>query len=96
VNGTHIPAVGDEFHCRVHKVVTHVHTIQPEWSIKCASCSFTRYYGQARMTAFTYASKHSVSRRHAVRIYYGSELADTSGRQYQQLQLVFPDDAPPF
>lgn len=93
--GVKIPALDAEMYCVKHKTVATVEKVEPEWSIQCAICRHTRYYGQARMTAFTYASKHAISRRHAVRIYYGSELKETSGRQYQQLTLV-EDDAPPF
>lgn len=94
VNGRRIASLGDLIYCRTHNDTVAVHQVQPEYSIFCVSCPFTRYYGQAKMTAEVYASKHSIARHHAVRIYYGSEVIGTTGKQHQ-LSLV-TDDAPPF
>jgi hypothetical protein len=84
--------LGSETYCVRCQKVVRVASHAPEWVIHCDGCKYSKKWGQAKMTAFVYASKHANRRNHKVRVYHGSELIETIG---QGAQLSF-DDVPPF
>lgn len=84
--------LGSETFCRRCQKVVRVSSHAPEWVIHCDGCRYSRKYGQAKLEAVVYASKHANRKHHKVRVYCGAELVETIG---QGKQLTF-DDEPPF
>lgn len=92
------PRVGDDVYCHHHRDTVRVETLEPEIRVKCTECRYSRGFGQAQLTADTYAAKHSVTRRHKVNIVRGDDVIRTVGDRSGQTELLLedPNDPPPF
>lgn len=90
-----VPRVGDDVLCNRCRVASSVISVEDEIRVRCTDCRYSRGFGQAELTADTYASKHAVMRGHVVHIVKGSTLIAVKGDKSPQVELPFPDD-PPF
>lgn len=88
-----MPDIDDDVFCTVHNKTVQVIVVSDTYRISCDDCRYSRSFGAARMTADTYAAKHSVTRMHKVRVYRSNKLLHTMGEN--RTQLVLGDD-PPF
>lgn len=86
---------GSEYYCIWHKRIVIVVKAETEYVVDCVDCTFRRRRGQAKFTAQSDASRHALTRRHRVNIFYGAKLMHTVGKQTTQLTLDSIDD-PPF
>lgn len=60
------PALGDELYCRAHGPTVVVESVN--YKLECTGCVYRRSFGNAPITAKTYASKHHLKRKHTIRI----------------------------
>lgn len=93
--GSNIPALGDEVSCRLHGSATRVN--ETHYSIRCQTCPYSKpNEGNAPLTVHVLATKHSVTRRHPVKItkYHNNKIIETEiigGERDPQLDLDLGD-----
>jgi hypothetical protein len=87
--------VGQEMYCVVHKKLSHIKSTGVEFVVDCIDCHYRKRRGQEKLTAHTVASKHALTRRHRVHIYYGAKVIHTVGNQTGQLTIESLEP-PPF
>lgn len=75
--------IGEQVYCTTHKKVAIIVSNLPEYSVRCQQCKYSRRWGQAKVTALTKATSHSIRLHHAVDIYHGDKLEERVGKQYQ-------------
>lgn len=70
---------GDEVWCRQCGKYRIVHSVVPEWGMRCihSTCYYTRYYGTDKERAYREASKHAVHWGHPVKVKHGNRDVTT-------------------
>lgn len=89
-----VPEVGSTIYCRYCQSAVTVKAVQHEIRIKCTECRYGRGFGQAMLTAETYASKHGSTKNHTVAIKKGDEVIKLV-HEHQQPGLMDSGE-PPF
>lgn len=82
-----MPRVGDELLCPSCRTASPVTAIEDEIRIRCTQCRYSRGFGQGRLTADTYASKHATTRRHKIEVVQGSTVLTVMGAHHGQMTL---------
>ncbi len=90
-----LPVLGDTIYCfRCENFHTVVKTT-PDYHVSCLDCRYSRYTGQALITATTAADRHSRKYRdHTVILNNGKVVLDI--REPRNVAEPSLDDAPPF
>jgi hypothetical protein len=90
----HAPPIGQTAHCGKHNASVYVMSVVAEYWISCTNCQYKKGYGDAPLTARTYAGSHAAKRQHRVIVYHGRKAVSSHGRDPDQLHLEY--DEPPF
>jgi hypothetical protein len=83
--------MGTRYYCSLHKKAVTILSTLAEYVADCLDCRYRRKWGQARLTALTKASAHSIRMHHRVDVYHGDTLVEEIGRS-QQLHLPTIND----
>lgn len=89
-----VPRVGEHIYCRYCREMVGIKAVLHEIRIKCTECSYGRGFGQAMLTAETYATKHGLTKNHTVAIKRGEEVVKLV-HEHQQPGLMDSGE-PPF
>lgn len=78
--------MGEVIHCRTHRRTAVIVSNLPEYWAVCQwpKCRYSRPYGQARLTALTKGSTHSIRHHHTVHVLHGSQLVEEIGAHHQE------------
>ena len=83
--------IGEEVYCTHHKKAVIIMSTLPEYSAVCRNCRYSRKWGQAKVTALTKASAHSIRHHHQIDVYHGDRIIEEVGKG-QQLSLPKMND----
>jgi hypothetical protein len=80
------PEEGDRLWCFTCHAMRTVTAIMEEYRIRCANCSVTRRFGQAKLNAEIFGSRHHQRHpAHEVHLFYGKEERHRWSAQTEQL-----------
>lgn len=75
--------IGEILYCIIHQRTATIVSNLPEYKAKCLNCRYSRRFGQAKLTALTKGTAHSIRYRHRVNVYHGTKLEEEIGRSHQ-------------